>query len=196
MVRLLVEQVTVDVQGASEQVEVTVQWAGGWTSAHCIRRPVARYAQLSTYTALVQRIDVLRQAGQSAAQIAERLNHEGFSPPKRAARFSVPMITRFLRQHRGHGPGRQTPMQARGLQPDECWLTDVARQLNIPVATLHKWKRVEWVHSRKVEGAGGRVALWADDEERDRLRRLHTYKRRWPERYYPKDLTTPKARSH
>jgi hypothetical protein len=68
--------------------------------------------------------------------------------------------------------------------------------MNIPVATLHKWKRVEWVHSRKVEGAGGRVALWADDEERDRLRRLHTYKRRWPERYNPKDLTTPKARSH
>jgi hypothetical protein len=76
-----------------------------------------------------------------------------------------------------------------------CWLTEVARQLNIPVATLHKWKRVGWVRWRKVAVTGGRVAIWADEDELERLRRLHAYKRQWPEPHYPKMLTTPKPRT-
>ena len=31
-------------------------------------------------------------------------------------------------------------------------------------ATLYKWQRLGWVHSRKVEGSGGRWAIWADDD--------------------------------
>jgi hypothetical protein len=104
------------------------------------------------------------------------------------------MITRLLSQHRRHGADRQTLARAPRLAPDEGWLTDVARELKIPVATLHKWKRVGWVRSRKVEGAGGRVVLWVDDEERERLHRLHAYKCRWPERRYPHDLTIPQVR--
>lgn len=62
----------------------------------------------------------------------------------------------------------------------------------MPIATLHTWQRVGWVHSRKVTVASGRWALWADPEELERLRQLRAYKRTWPEPRYPQALTTPK----
>jgi DNA-binding transcriptional MerR regulator len=192
MVRVLIKRVTVEVQGDSEQVAVTVHWAGGATSVHHLRRPVARYAQLSTYPALLHRIPDLRQTGQSVAQIAECLNQEGFAPPKRTTRFTAQMITRLLTQHYRQSPRRAAMGQITALGPQEYWLTEVARQLNIPVATLHKWKRVGWIRSRKVAVTGGRVAIWADEDELERLRRLHAYKRQWPEPHYPRALTTPK----
>jgi DNA invertase Pin-like site-specific DNA recombinase/uncharacterized protein YndB with AHSA1/START domain/DNA-binding transcriptional MerR regulator len=194
IIRVLVKRVTVEVQGDSEQVAVTVHWAGGATSVHPLRRPVARYAQLSTYPTLLQRITGLRQAGQSMAQIAACLNREGFAPPKRTTRFTAQMITRLLTQHYRQSPHRAATGQT-ALGPQEYWLTEVARQLNIPVATLHKWKRVGWVRSRKVPVTGGRVAIWADEDELERLRRLHAYRRQWPEPHYPRALTTPKPRT-
>jgi hypothetical protein len=42
IVRLLLEKVTVDVQGDSEQVDVMLHWAGGVKSQHRVLRPVAR----------------------------------------------------------------------------------------------------------------------------------------------------------
>ena len=77
IVRLLVERVTVNVHEDSEQVDVTLQLAGGVTSAHRLRRPVARYDQLSTYPDLLAHIDGLRQTGHSFAQIAAHLNRAG-----------------------------------------------------------------------------------------------------------------------
>jgi len=195
MVRVLVKRVTVEVQGDSEHVAVTVHWAGGMTSAHHLSRPVARYAQLSTYPPLLHRIEVLRQTGQSVAQIAACLNREGFTPPKRTSQFTAKMITRLLTQHHRQRPGRAVPGQTTALSPQEYWLTEVARQLHIPVATLHKWKRVGWVRWRKVAVPDGRVAIWADEDELARLRRLHAYKRQWPEPPYPQMLTTPKPRT-
>ena len=46
----------------------------------------------------------------------------------------------------------------------EYWLTDLARWLTMPCATLYTWQRLGWVHSRKVEVSGGRWAIWADDD--------------------------------
>jgi hypothetical protein len=65
----------------------------------------------------------------------------------------------------------------------------------MPIATLHKWQRVGWVHSRKVTVASGRWAIWADAEELERLRQLRAYKRTWPEPRYPQALTTPKSQA-
>jgi len=122
MVRVLVKRVTVEVQGDSEHVAVTMHWAGGMTSAHHLRRPVARYAQLSTYHTLLERIEVLRQAGQSVAQIAACLNREGFAPPKRTPRFTAKMITRLLTQHHRQSPRRAAMGEATALRPQEYWV--------------------------------------------------------------------------
>ena len=195
IVRVLVEHVTIDVHDASEQVDVTIQWAGGVTSAHRLRRPVARYDQLSNATALVACIDGLRQAGHSFAQIAEHLNREGFSPPKRTERFTGEMVTRLLRRRGLHGPRPRAMAEASVLRPHEYWLADLAREVPMPIATLHKWQRLGWVHSRKVPVASGRWALWADADELERLRQLRAYQRKWPAPHYPPALTTPRRRA-
>ena len=57
-------------------------------SRHECRRPVLKYEQLSNYRALRDRMLALRRAGMSTAQIAERLNSEGFHTPDGADRFS------------------------------------------------------------------------------------------------------------
>lgn len=104
------------------------------------------------------------------------------------------MIARLL-SHRGlHGPRPRTMVDTTVLQPHEYWLTDFARTMNMPMATVHKWQRLGWVHSRKVAVAAGRWAIWADDNELERLRRLRAYKRPWPEPRYPAALTTPTPR--
>jgi hypothetical protein len=98
IVRLLLDQVTVDVQGDSEQVDVTLHWAGGVKSRHRLIRPVQRYEQLSTYPRLMARIETLRHESLSFARIAERLTAEGFYPPKRTDRFTGEMIARLRRR--------------------------------------------------------------------------------------------------
>jgi DNA invertase Pin-like site-specific DNA recombinase len=195
IVRALLERVTVEVIDDSEQVEVTLHWVGGVTSQHRVLRPVARDEQLSTYAALVARIDTLRRDGGSFEQIAAHLNLEGFSPPKRTDRFNGGMVARLL-SHRGlHGPRPRAMVDGSVLQPNEYWLTDVARALRMPIATVHKWQRLGWVHSRKVAVASGRLVIWADDDELARLRQLRASQRKWPEPRYPAALTTPKGRN-
>ena len=191
MVRWLLEQVSVDVQGDSEQVDVTLHWAGGVQSQHRVIRPVARYEQLSTYPKLLARIDQLRHDGMSFEQIAEHLNGEPFYPPKRTDQFNGGMIARLLSRRGLHGPRPRVMVEAGVLEPHEYWLSDLARQLNLPRITLYKWQRLGWAHSRKVAEALGRLALWADEDELERLRQLRLYKRQWPDPCYPATLTTP-----
>ena len=194
IVRLLLERVTVDVQGESEQVAVTLQWAGGGRSEHAVIRPVGRYAQLSTDPVLLSRIDALRDVGLSFARIAAELNRDGFSPPKRTPRFTGGMVARLL-SHRGlNGSRPRSMVESSVLRVHEYWLTDLARCLTMPFATLYKWQRLGWVHSRKVEVSGGRWAIWADDDELERLGQLRAHNRKWPEPGYPETLTRPKAR--
>lgn len=196
VVRLLVERVVVNVEGESEQVDVTLHWAGGFSSCHRLVRPVTRYEQLSNYRALRERIDALRKQGEGFAKIAEHLNQEGFHPPKRALRFNGNIVARLLESGGLHGPRPRAMVEGKLLQEDEYWLTDLARELGMPVATMHRWQRVGWIHSRKLPVARGRWALWADADELARLRRLRACRRKWPEPRYPADLTTPKPRAN
>jgi len=194
IIRMVLERVVVDIQDDSEQVETTLHWAGGFTSCHRLVRPVARYEQLSNYRELLQRIDSLHRQGCSCGQIAKHLNREGFFPPKRTDHFTGQMIVRLMGDRRPacHRPRAMAAPAL--LEEHEHWLTDLARQLAIPVATMHKWQQLGWVSSRKVDVAGGRWAIWADDEEIDRMRRIRRYKRTWPEPRYPTELTTPRPK--
>ena len=194
IVRMLLDRVTIDIEGDSDQVELVLHWAGGFTSCHHLVRPVSRYQQLADYPRLRHRIDVLRAERRSFAAIAQQLNEEGFHPPKRTKRFTGTMVANLLNGRGLHGPRPAAMADPELLEEHEFWLTDLARQLKVPVATLHRWQRVGWVHSRKVQVAGGRWAIWADADEMSRLRRLHSYRRQWPEPRYPADLTTPKPR--
>ena len=190
--RLLLEQVTVTVEGNTDRVDVELRWAGGFVSRHTLYRPVQIYEQLSNYDELLQRINTLRTAKKTLSEIAATLNHEGFHPPKRSPRFTKGILSRFLRE-RGirTGPLPRSVAKEQHLAEHEWWLADLAAELAMPIATLHRWQRVSWLTSHKVADAGGRWAIYADADELVRLRRLRDSPRGWPQPY-PTELTTPK----
>src|SRR5262249_56503733 len=55
-------------------------------------RPGRRYDCRSDYPRLVERLRSLSSARLHAAEIAERLNAEGFPPPRRAERFTARIV--------------------------------------------------------------------------------------------------------
>jgi DNA invertase Pin-like site-specific DNA recombinase len=169
--RLLLEGVAVEVQGRSERVRVRLTWKGGHVSDHALTRPVNRYAHRSDYARLLGRIAELSDSGLSLAAVAEQLGREGFRPPKRTPRFTGGMVARLL-SLQGHGGQRHRAVAAGMLGEHEWLLSDLARELDMPRDTLHRWRRVGWVRARKLPVAGGAWAMWADAEERARLRRL------------------------
>src|ERR1035437_9664641 len=88
LLRILIEDITVNVAGDSELVDVTITWAGGHQTTGRVVRPVGRLDQLSYFPALLARVTELAAAGRNSRQIADVLNAEGFRPPKRTSRFS------------------------------------------------------------------------------------------------------------
>ena len=193
--RLLLEQVAVTVEGCTDRFDVELRWAGGFVSRYTRYRPVQTYEQLSNYDELVGRIDALRAERKTLSEIAGTLNAEGFHPPKRSSRFTKEIMSRFLRE-RGVRTGSlpRSVTDEHHLQTNEWWLADLAAELSMPIATLHRWQRVGWISARKVTKAGGRWAIYADADELLRLRQLRAAPRAWPEPY-PRELITPKPRS-
>ncbi len=196
ILRQLVDKVVVHAQGKTEVVDVTIHWIGGYTSQHEIRRSVARYADLRDHNRLIARLKELRDVGHTAAEIARRLNAEGFHSPQREHTFNAGMVRLMLsRQGLTRRPHRDAAIDAGFHKPNEWWLEELALDLKMPSATLRSWCRKGWVHVRKVTLAYRRFIIWADAAELDRLRRLHKYRRRAPHVPYPSELTTPKPRT-
>jgi DNA invertase Pin-like site-specific DNA recombinase len=193
LVRLLVEQIAVEVQGQSEQVKVAITWSGGFISQHELVRTVQRYEQLAEYPRLCVRIEELRAAGKSMDEVAQGLNAEGFHPPKRVERFTGGMVAGFLaRKYEKAGEGHGLRV-LKALQKGEWLLGDLARHLGMPSATLHHWRKWGWVRARKLPVPGGLWAIWASGEERRRLARLRRYQRSKPNQEIPEELKTPSA---
>jgi DNA invertase Pin-like site-specific DNA recombinase len=190
--RLLLEQVAVTVEDNTDRVDVELRWAGGFVSRHTLSRPVQTYEQLSNYDELVARIDTLRTEHKTLSEIAATLNAEGFHPPKRSPRFTQGILSCFLRDCGVRsGPLPRSVTEEQHLRTDEWWLANLAAKLSMPIATLHRWRRVGWVASRKVTAAGGRWAIYADADDLLRLSRLRDSPRGWPQPY-PTELITPK----
>ncbi len=80
------------------------------------------------------------------------------------------------------------------MQSDEWYLADLADHLGIPEETMHRWRRVGWVHARKQEDSRGRWILWADVDELNRLRQLRSCPRTWDNQPLIGQLIIPKTR--
>ena len=194
VVRCLVERITVAVRGETEWVDVTIRWAGGVESRHEIRRVVRRYEQLSNYNLLRDRVIELRRGGATTEEIAERLNREGFRPPRGPDRFDRHMVNRLLVRAGLLGAGEGRRVNAEDLQPDEWRLSDLASALGVPAVTLRHWRDRGWVRARRSSTVGGCWILWADEAELERLRRLRAWRRGGHNRVRPSELTTPRHR--
>jgi len=172
LIRHLVEQVRITVAGISEKVAVEVVWAGGHRTTGQITRPVACLTQLSYYPQLATRARELADSGCTTAQIAERLNAEGFRPPKRIQAFT-PNAAGDLLQALGI---RRSRIPARGNRPalaqHEWWLRDLADQLGMSAITLDAWVRRGWA-TGYLHPAIKRTVVRADPAEVERLRTLH-----------------------
>jgi DNA invertase Pin-like site-specific DNA recombinase len=189
IVRCLVEQVVVHVRCDSEVVGVTIHGIGGYQSQHEIIRPVATYAQLRDFQSLMKRVVELRESGQTAPQIAQALNAEGFYPPKRSGAFTTPVVHQLLKR-RGLIGTERLHNELRGRH--EWWRTDRARELKMSHLKLRDWATRGWAHSRQTSVQGYWI-LWADNEEVQRLRKLLAQSRRGVNTY-SSDLRTPKKR--
>jgi hypothetical protein len=182
IVRLLIERVLVTVVEDSEQVRVEVHWAGGHCSRLTLIRPVARIDQLSGYADLQARVKAWHEEGCSPMQIAEKLNAEGWRPPKRRDTYNASMVRSLLtRMGRRTGTPKQQRAEAIERGADEWTLAELTGKLDIPQPTLYSWLRKGQLTARQVSVAGG--TLWlirADEQERSRLRALHHVPRSWP----------------
>jgi hypothetical protein len=188
--RLLLERVVVTVDKTSERVDVTLHWVGGAVRSHTITRPVTRYSRQSDYTRLVTRLRELCTGRDDSAAIAERLNAEGFRPPKRTDRFSGEMVRR-LTAHLGLAR-RQRHGSTAGLGPDEYRPMGLARRLGISRDTVRRWLRAGWLSLRRDED--GHHVIWEDAGELRRLRELHALPRTWANKARLAKLRKPKPR--
>lgn len=189
IVRLLVDRVVVHVCRDSEYVDVTLCWHGGYTSQHTIVRPVQSYARLRDYQRLLERLVQLRRTWHSAPQIAEILNQEGFSPPRRHRAGFCPETVRQLLCRCGLTKERIGKGRHAG---DEWWLPDLAKAIPVAAATLRRWLLKGWVHARKTPSQGSWI-LWADSRELKRLGQMAALLRAGA-KHYPAKLRTPRKR--
>jgi DNA invertase Pin-like site-specific DNA recombinase len=188
VVRQLLEEVRLTVAGQSEQVEMTLRWAGGHETTTTLTRPVARLSQLSYYEDLVRRAEQLRHDGGSLQQVADALNAEGWRPAKRRATFNASMVTSLLVSKGGARSKRLPKPLPEKLKAHEWTLPALADRLSMSRITLHSWVRREWVRARKVGSPrpSGTWILWADEKELERLAALRTAPRtRWARRPQP-----------
>jgi DNA invertase Pin-like site-specific DNA recombinase len=187
--RLLIDHVSVSVDKASERADVAVHWAGGPVESHVVSRPVKRYDLLADYPRLVERLQGWRAGRLSAAAMADRLNAEGFRPPKRAERFTRGMVQRLLWHL---GLARAPYGSPAGLGSDEYRPSSLARRLGVSRDAVRRWVRVGWVTSRR--DSDGHHVIWADASEMRRLSELRQLPRTWSNKGRVAELTKPKPR--
>ena len=192
IVRLLIDRVVVTIRGATEQVELSLHWSGGFSSRHELVRPVRRYEQTADYERMRCLIEELHEQGKSYAEIAEHLNREGFRPTKQAKEFDKSIVGRLFKKIRRDQPAPRKLTNPIHLQENEWYVNDLAQQLGMPRNTLISWAKHGWVHvSRKLLGYRGRIILWADTGEIQRLRQLRQTKHNSGDPPLPRELTMP-----
>ena len=171
IVKQLIERIELRVENESERAQLLVHWAGGHRTARSFVRPVARTDQLSYYRKLVERICQLRDDRLTSSQMAERLNAEGWRPPKRRATFNAEMVRTILSRN---GLTVKRGKWARPeLGPNEWTVRDLAAELGMPMISLYAWLRRGWARARRIEEHPRQPwAIFADAQELARLRAL------------------------
>ncbi|WP_298674314.1 recombinase family protein [uncultured Sphingomonas sp.] len=156
--RMMLERVEVLVAGETERAELTCHWSGGTTTRHAFTRPVRRFEQLEHFDKLLAQIMYLRGQGATAQSIAEKLNAEGWTPPKKDS-FNAPMIHRLL-QRRGLGTTRpiwsgNVPRQHDG----EVTLQEYADRVGAHRQTVYGWLRRGRIKGRLAKVGSQRIWL-------------------------------------
>jgi hypothetical protein len=150
---------------------------------------VRRYEHLRDLEPLLDRAQQLRESGQTIRQIAEQLNAEGFHTPTGRGRIKAPMVNQLLRRRGVMADERANDAL---LGRHEWWLSDLADELQTTRSKLQAWALRGWVHGRQTPVQGCWI-LWADKDERRRLRALIAKSRPGKNRH-ASNLKTPQAK--
>jgi DNA invertase Pin-like site-specific DNA recombinase len=172
IIRQVVEQVRVDVQGSSERVKVRIEWIGGGHSEGVVIRPVGKLIELSTYPQICQLVQEWTEAGWAAPAIAQALSDAGYCSAHATSRFGAQTIRKVQRQLALRAP-RPRVRPRDGLLPNEWWPAELVRALEIPRASLYHWIRQGLVRARQLDEPLHRWVVWADEAEQERLRQYH-----------------------
>ncbi len=167
IIRLLTERIVVDVRANTERAGVAITWRGGQTTSHEIIRSVSRYESLGEYDRMMDRIVQLRREGLTIKELAAHLTREGYRTPRTQKGYTPTSVRQLLcrRGLTGGAVGREQ------LESGEWWLPDLAQKLGITYDRLRDWALHGKVRARRVQ-PGGPWVVWADGQERRRLRRL------------------------
>ncbi len=172
IIRQVVQRIVVDSDRECERVRVVIEWMGGMRTEGEMVRPVKTLRQLSYYQQLCDRACALAGEGLRAKEVAQRLNAEGYRPPKRRDRFGEHGVRELLRRL-GLGQERSRSRRCDQLGEHNWWLPSLAREIPMPEVTLYNWIRRGWVKARQEEHPPKRWIIWADGPEVERIRRLH-----------------------
>jgi len=143
---------------------------------------------------LTERVTQSHREGLHLAQIAERLNAEGFVPPRRRGGFTASGVGDLMRDLGLVGELFRGDL----VGEDEWWITDLSRELGAIPQKVHYWVRQDWVHARRTP-SGKHWIVWADRDEVQRLGKLAKRKNSWiaardPELIIPKDRPKPASK--
>ena len=143
---------------------------------------------MKDFRRLGERVEQLHQEGLHLAQIAARLNSEGFVPPRRRGAFTAGPIGSLVRDLGLIGELFRDDL----VGEDEWWIPDRARELGVIAQKVHYWIKRGWVHARRTP-SGKHLIVWADKDEVHRLRQLAGRKNSWLAARHP-ELVIPKSR--
>lgn len=193
IVRMLIDRIELNIEGNTERTDITVTWAGGFTSQHHHKRTLNSCSQLSYLEELITRGVELKKTCPTLREVADQLTKEGYRTLRHIP-FTAATLSRFLVKQGINNPPKPNPPKG-VLQENEWWFRDLARHLEMPRSTLDHWRKSGWIKARKLPGLRGRWVLWADESELERMKKLRAERRRWSDCPFPPDLTTPKSKS-
>lgn len=167
IIRQIVQSVTVDVEKDSEFVHVRIDWVGGTSGQSCIIRPVGKWSQLSHYPQLCERICQMAQSSMTTDEMLACLHREGFYGPRGDKMITRETLRTLMRKL---GLGAHRPKSHPCLAENEWLLPDLARKLEMPVSTLHRWAKRGLLKARQLENQYPKYwIIWADTDELIRL---------------------------
>ena len=127
----------------------------------------------------MSRVQELQSQACPPSQIAEKLNTEGWKPPKRRQTFNVTMV-RCLLNRQGIRIGTQKQQHTANIPrgADEWTLTELAGELKMPEPTIYSWIKKGQVRARQIKvDSRSFWIITANRQELEELRKLRTVNR-------------------
>ena len=173
VIRSVIDEITVTVQGRSELVEATLHWAGGQPQAARLRRPIQRFEDLSYYPQLTARVLELAEQGESPERIAERVTAEGFRPARGEGPIRYRLVSQILRRAHHQIAHARIPLPvdpAEAPAEHEWWLPELAADVGVTTGTIRCWRAQGLLTGRQESRPPHRWIIHADPAELTALR--------------------------